>query len=84
MNLKGCDEEMITLRDTLTNLSFDYTSIVVEPWLEGDILDRAGSSVIFTLHNHTYYRRVGIVPDLWHEYQEIRAGKYGSRPRGDI
>ena len=50
------DEEMITLRDALTNLSFDYTSIVVEPWLEGDILDRAGSSVIFTLHNHTYYR----------------------------
>ena len=49
------DEDTVTLKDTLTNLSFDYVSIEVEPQLEGDILNRTGNSVIFTLHNETPY-----------------------------
>ena len=53
--LKIGDEDTVTLKDTLTNLSFDYVSIEVEPRLEGDVLNRTGNSVIFTLHNETPY-----------------------------
>ena len=53
--LKIGDGDTITLKDTLSNLSFDYTSILIEPQLEGDILNRTGNSVIFTLHNKTPY-----------------------------
>lgn len=54
--LKIGEEDMITLKDTLSNLSFDYTSIEIEPQLEGDILNRYGNSIVFTLHNEKPYR----------------------------
>ena len=53
--LKIGDGGTITLTDTLTNLSFDYTSINVDPKLDGDILNRQGSSIILTLHNEQHY-----------------------------
>lgn len=75
--LKIGDGETITLKDTLTNLSFDYTSIAIEPQLEGDTLNRAGNSIIFTLHNETKYRitytarLVGIHDVDWHNKAEL-------------
>ncbi len=71
------DEDTITLKDTLTNLSFDYTSITVEPQLEGDILNRVGNSIIFTLHNETPYRitytarLIGIHDIHWNNKAEL-------------
>lgn len=75
--LKIGDGNTITVRDTLTNLSFDYTSIVVSPQLNGDILNRTGSSVIFTLHNETPYtitytvRLVGLHNVQWNNRAEL-------------
>ena len=56
LGLKIGDGDTITLKDTLTNLSFDYTSIDIDPVLDGDILNRSGNSIIFTLHNEMPYR----------------------------
>ena len=50
------DEKMITVKDTISNLSFDYTSIEIDPDnLEGDTLNRVGNSIIFKLHNRKHY-----------------------------
>ena len=71
------DEDMITLKDTITNLSFDYTSIEIEPQLEGDILNRVGNSIVFTLHNETYYRitytarLIGFYDVHWHNKADL-------------
>ena len=62
--LKIGDEDMITVRDTISNLSFDYTSIkintvidgVIAPMIGGETLNRVGNSIIFRLHNETHYR----------------------------
>ncbi len=75
--LKIGDEAMITVRDTLSSLSFDYTSIRIEPRLDGDIMNRAGNSVIFTLHNETKYtitytaRLIGIYDVHWNNRAEL-------------
>lgn len=53
--LKIGDEDTITVKDTISNLSFDYTSIVIKPVIEGDTLNRVGNSMIFTLHNEKRY-----------------------------
>ena len=53
--LKIGDGDTITLSDTLTNLSFDYTSIDVSPKFDDDILNRQGSSIILILHNKQHY-----------------------------
>ncbi len=71
------DEDTITLKDTLSSLSFDYTSIVVDPQLEGDILNRTGNSIIFTLHNAMPYtitytaRLIGIHDVHWANKAEL-------------
>ena len=75
--LKIGDADTITVRDTLSNLSFDYTSIDVEPWLDGDTLNRAGNSVIFSLHNETSYtiayttRLIGLHEVHWNNKAEL-------------
>ncbi len=75
--LKIGDEDTITVTDTLTNLSFDYTSIVIEPKKEGDILNRSGNSIIMTLHNETPYtitytaRLVGLHDIHWFNKAEL-------------
>lgn len=53
--LKIGDEDMITVKDTISNLSFDYTSITIDPVIPGDTLNRVGNSIIFTLQNETSY-----------------------------
>ena len=53
--LKIGDGNTITVKDTISNLSFDYTSIEIRPQLEGDTLNRIGNSIVFTLQNETPY-----------------------------
>lgn len=71
------DEDTITVKDTLSSLSFDYTSIEIEPRLGGDILNRVGNSIIFTLHNETPYtitytaRLIGIHDVHWNNRAEL-------------
>ncbi len=71
------DEDTITVRDTISNLSFDYTSIVIDPVKEGDILNRYGNSIIFTLHNRTKYeitytaRLIGFVDVQWNNKADL-------------
>ena len=75
--LKIGDEETITVKDTLSNLSFDYTSIAIDPQLEGDILNRVGNSIVFTLHNETPYiitytsRLIGLNDVEWNNKAEL-------------
>lgn len=75
--LKIGDEDTITVKDTLSNLSFDYTTIEVEPQLEGDVVNRVGNSVVFTLHNETRYqitytaRLIGIQNVQWNNKADL-------------
>ena len=77
--LKIGDKDTITVKDTVSNLSFDYTSIEISPQLEGDVLNRIGNSILFTLHNETYYtitytaRLVGLQGDTvaWNNKAEV-------------
>ena len=71
------DEDTIIVKDTLTNLSFDYTSIEIEPRLDGDVINRTGSSIVMTLHNGTPYvvtytaRLIGIHDVNWNNTAEL-------------
>ena len=75
--LKIGDKDTITVKDTITNLSFDYTSITISPQLEGDVLNRTGNSILFTLHNETHYtityttRLVGLQDVAWNNKAEL-------------
>lgn len=77
--LKIGDKDTITVKDTVSNLSFDYTSIKINPQLEGDVLNRIGNSILFTLHNKTHYtitytaRLVGLQGDTvaWNNKAEV-------------
>ena len=77
--LKIGDGDTITVTDTLTNLSMDYASIVVSPQLEGDIVNRDGFKVIFTLRNQTHYtityttRLDGFGTVNWRNNAELKA-----------
>ncbi len=56
--LKIGDADTITVKDTVSNLSFDYTSIVITPPENeggGETVDYDGNSLIFTLCNETPY-----------------------------
>ena len=71
------DEDTITVKDTVSNLSFDYTSIEIQPRLEGDTLDRVGHSIIFTLQNERHYtitytaRLVGLDDVQWNNKADL-------------
>ncbi len=71
------DSDTITVKDTLTNLSFDYVSITIDPQLDGDILNRSGNSIIMTLHNEQKYtityttRLVGLSDISWNNRAEL-------------
>ena len=75
--LKIGDGDTITVKDTLSNLSFDYTTITVDPHDERDTVNRAGNSVIFTLQNETPYtitytaRVIGINNVEWNNKAEL-------------
>lgn len=71
------NEDTITVKDTLTNLSFDYTSIQIDPSYPDDTLNRVGNSIIFTLHNEQPYtitytsRLIGMQNVHWNNKAEL-------------